>query len=292
MPLGPDPASGLFEFAHLQTGAIPERGPSGVLEVTEETGLVFVLLPPGRFRMGRESPRGDSGTIPVHEVELDAFLLSKYEMTQGQWLRASGSNPSWHTPDNETDCVIRLTHPVENVSWEDCAALVERFGLTLPTEAQWEYAARAGTTGSFGTERDDEQELIGRANLPDESRTRIEKTNNGAEMWPGHDDGYPYHSPVGTFLPNGFGLHDTLGNVWEFVREAHGPYTDPHRPGDGLRLVTRPGRRIRRGGSYGDEARDVSVHRRYRMGESQRFSNHGLRPARELSMSRPEKSPR
>ena len=108
IPLDRDPESKLFEFAHLQTGKIPKRNPdTGLFEITEETGLVFVLIPGDTFQMGslpvsEQNPEGSPYVVseaidsefPPHSVTLDPFFLSKYEMTQGQWFRVTGKNPS------------------------------------------------------------------------------------------------------------------------------------------------------------------------------------------------------
>ncbi|MCB1032260.1 MAG: SUMF1/EgtB/PvdO family nonheme iron enzyme, partial [Acidobacteria bacterium] len=201
VPLGPDPESGLWEFGHLQTGELPRRDAAGRLVLSEATGLVFVLLPPGIFRMGAAPPAaGETGPNldpfarshegPVHEVTLtEPFFLSKYEMTQGQWLRINHENPS----DRPAGTVVggrrhTLLHPVERVSWYAAAKTVERLGLTLPTEAQWEYAARAGTTGAHYATLN---QIAYHAN------TARERTHG-----------------VGELAPNAWGLYDMHGNVW------------------------------------------------------------------------------
>jgi serine/threonine protein kinase/formylglycine-generating enzyme required for sulfatase activity len=160
LPIGRDPASGLWEFAHLQTGEPAERGADGKLVLTESTGLVLVLLPGGTFTMGAQrndpngpnyDPEAQSNEGPPHEVELSPYFLSKYEMTQGQWQRFTDVNPSYYHRERYSPGWNRgrkgwtALHPVEQVSWFDCEAAMKRLGLLLPSEAQWEYGARAGT---------------------------------------------------------------------------------------------------------------------------------------------------
>ncbi len=229
VPLGPDPASGLWELWHPGSGDRPRRDADGRLVPTEASGLVFVLVPGGAFAMGAAtsaragrpvgSPNVDeqSGEDEAdlagrpRRVELQPFLISKYEMTQGQWTRLFGANPSsYDRPD-------RAAHPVEMVSWEDCLAALPPAGLDLPTEAQWEYAARGGTSTVWWT-GDDPESLAGAADL-----AQIQSL------------------PVGTVGANGFGLHDVVGNVWEWCRERDGYYDAPLAPGDGER-TWRPAR--------------------------------------------------
>jgi len=146
IPIGRDPDSGFFEFAHLQTGEPPQRSPeTGRLLITPESAVVLVLLPGGIFTLGAQSadphgthydPLTECDECPLCEIHLDPYFCSKYEMTQGQWLRACGENPSRVT--------TALTHPVECVTWMDCTRVLQCLDLSLPTEAQWEFAARGG----------------------------------------------------------------------------------------------------------------------------------------------------
>ncbi len=223
VPLGPDPGSGLFEFAHVLTGEIPEReNGTGRLSLTDETGLVFVLLPGGATTMGTflsadefaETVKGflhPGSRYPLQSVVLDPFFISKYEMTQAQWLRTAGMNPSRMMPGMDGAKCYTLRNPVENVTWAECDRLTARLGLRIPTDAQWEYAARGGTTTIWWTGNRPES-LCGAANL---TPRWAEQSDDEKVV----DDGFKHHAPVGLFRPNSFGLHDVCGNVREWVRE-------------------------------------------------------------------------
>jgi len=288
VPIGPDPESKLWEFAHLETGEPAVRGPDGKLVLREDTGLVFVLLPGGTFQMGaqrsdRNDPNYDPNAQvegPVHEVVLSPFFLSKYEMTQGQWLRFAGSNPSFYRAG---EAVGSLMHPVELVSWYDCIGLLRRLGLLLPTEAQWEYGAR-GNTGTVWWTGDEQESLRGAANLADQSALRAKAPWADVQAWPDLDDGYAGHAPVDAFLPNPFGLFNVHGNLWEWCLDgfdtdyySRSPMMDPLcDPADSAF-------RIARGGAFGYSA--VLARSASRAVTAPTNSNGftGLRPARAIA---------
>ncbi len=153
VPLGPDRDSGLWEFGHLQTGEPAVRGPDGKLVLTEDTGLVFVLLPGGRFQVGSQSqdahgpnydPLATGHEGPVHAVRLSPFFLSKYEMTQGQWQRFTGRNPSVYTPAGLFHVVERPAAPRRSAAPGGAGELEHLHEDLRPPGAR---AAERGTVG-------------------------------------------------------------------------------------------------------------------------------------------------
>jgi len=235
IPVGRDPASGLWEFAHVLTGKPAQRDAGGRLVMREETGVVLVLLPGGAARVGAMRPSREHrlGTPnvdrwaraidgPVQEVELPAFFVSKFEFTQAQWVRLTGENPSYYsgrrkTPDGSYE-VHTLLHPVDRVSVAQAMRELGRTGLTLPTEVEWEYAQRGGT-GSPWVTGWSPKSLEGAANLADRTWAERSKQSGQPGLAP-FDDGWEGTAPVGSYAPNAFGLHDVHGNVHEFCRDA------------------------------------------------------------------------
>jgi formylglycine-generating enzyme required for sulfatase activity/serine/threonine protein kinase len=280
VPLGEDPDSHFFEFWVWESGERPERDEATKhWKVTGETGIVLVLLPGGTFTMGATSdladPNYDSNAepneSPPHEVTLSPFLLSKFEMTQGQWFRLIGSNPSPYGKDSDP-----LAHPVESVSWEDCTNAAMRLDLLLPTEAQWEYAARAGTRTPWSCASNS---LKSAGNLADKHLMEYGKRRDLAyERW---DDGYAGHAPVGRFAANPFGLHDVHGNVWEWCADwfgdyASGPAMDPKGSDHGEA-------RMNRGGGWLSSAQECRSAYRSGSDPSIRSADLGFRPAKVIS---------
>ena len=203
--------------------------PAGKTHRDPTTGMEFVLIPAGQFLMGSPPSERNRGSAEgQHEVVIiRPFYLGKYEVTQAQWRAVMGNNPSYF--QNCEDC------PAEMASWnavqEFLRRLNERAGITgyrLPTEAEWEYACRAGSQAaySFG---DDPRGL---------ERFAWYEKNSG---------GKPH--PVGQKRPNAWGLYDLHGNVWEWCQDWYGSYpsgslSDPTGPGSGQG-------RVLRGGSWG-----------------------------------------
>ncbi len=275
VPLGRDPRSGLWEFAHLISGTPPARSPDGKLQLNDLSAIVLVLLPGGSFRMGAVKPSNEAGIGapnvdphalddegPVHTVTLAPYFLSKYQMTQGQWLTCAGTNPSMFRPEKGGG--VTLLHPVECVAWPECVELLTKVGLALPTEAQWEYGARATTTSIWWSGNDPEA-IRAASNL-----------NTSAPTPVGHYDS-----------PNAFGLHDVAGNVWEWCRERCGSYQDPVIGGDAERTPDGSTMLMSRGGSFfNDPSFARSSIRYFKTVPDARFNNRGLRPAKPLLTGR------
>jgi formylglycine-generating enzyme required for sulfatase activity len=293
LPIGMDPVSQLWEFAHVQTGNPAVRGGDGKLVLTEETGLVFVLIPGGKFWMGAQNkpgaqnhdPAASNDEGPVHEVELSPYFLSKYEMTQGQWQRIAATNPSYYKPPG--GLAPSLQHPVEQVSWLMCFELLASLGLSLPREAQWECGARGGTLTPWWTGQELES-LRGRVNIADKSFVEAGGSAAQAAEFPDLDDGSIVHCAVGnpSYPGNGFGLHEVAGNVWEWCLDGYdsGFYgknvgKDPLSPWSGSSA------RVSRGGSFNNAASVARSANRINYAPEARDSSLGLRPSRALRLS-------
>lgn len=188
---------------------------------TSQTGIEFVLIPAGSFMMG--SNNGGADEKPMHQVSISQpFYMGKYEVTQAQWQAVMGNNPS-----NFTECGGNC--PVESVSWYDVQSFISKlnerrdgFKYRLPTEAEWEYACRAGSRGDYAGLLDD------MGWYADNSGTRTHR--------------------VGQKQANAFGLFDMHGNVSEWCRDWYdaktyesSPATDPQGPGNGKYRVERGG---------------------------------------------------
>jgi len=223
-------------------------------------GIKFVWIPPGEFEMGSPASEKQRGSNEQqHHVRIaEGFWLGKYEVTQSQWQSVMGSNPSSFKGSN---------NPVENVSWNDIQGYLKKLGngYRLPTEAEWEYAARAGTQTPFHT-------------------GQCLSTNQG-----NYGGNYPYSAcskgenrqktlPVGLLAHNDWNLYDMHGNVWEWTSSL---YKDSY---DGSELkgssVSDEGSRVLRGGSWGGGAYGLRSAVRGYDSPSVRFNGFGFRLAR------------
>ena len=293
VPLGKDTGSGLWEFWQVGSGQRPRWLPSrdhpgtGQVKPEDDSGLVMVLLPGGRFFMGATKDQGgpnpDPGALPdespVTDVVLAPFFMSKYEFTQSQWQLLMGKNLSQYAAGKEIDHHTLTRHnPVTNVSWLECEEAVRRLGLLLPTEAQWEFACRAGTTWPWWS-GDLLSSIQDHGNIADRTAAKTREWLYEPEL----NDGHLVHAPVGSFLPNAFGLHDTLGNVSEWCRDRFRGYEkETPRTGDGLRLGWRSQNRVTRGGHFASCARNARSAFRGCLAPGERGGAFGFRPSRSV----------
>jgi formylglycine-generating enzyme required for sulfatase activity len=175
------------------------------------TQVEMLLVPPGTFQMGCIMGSNQYGCFsweqPVHQVTLtNAFYLGRFEVTQSQWVAKMGSNPSsFQGASAQVPADQVPNRPVERVSWTIIQGYLSATGFRLPTEAEWEYACRAGTQTPFYNGSTDDSTV-------------------GALAWYSANSGNQTR-PVGGKLANAFGFHDMLGNVWEWVNDWYGGYT-------------------------------------------------------------------
>ena len=222
------------------------------------TQMELLLVPPGTFQMGcimGSNQYGcSSAELPVHEVNLtNAFYLGRYEVTQSQWVAKMGSNPS--SFQGQADSANR---PVERVSWTTIQGYLSATGMRLPTEAEWEYACRAGTQTPFYNGSTDDNTV-------------------GALAWYSPNSGSQTHA-VGGKAANAFGFHDMLGNVWEWVNDWYDTYassaqTNPTGP-------VSASNRVFRGGSWNDDTFYVRSSIRYVAAPGYAADHVGFRVAR------------
>ncbi len=291
LPLRQDPHTGLWEFQHVLSGEAPVFDRAGDLRVTPETGLVLVLVPGGEAVMGAQSdpakpyydPGASGSERPVQSPGvLDPFFLAKHELTQAQWTRLAGRNPSefFAARDPMWSARVTRTHPVENVSWEESAARLALWSLVLPTEAQWEYAARAGTD-TVRWWGDAIEAGVEAANFQDRAFERARDLGPATMPW---DDGWAVHAPVDTKRPNAWGFHHMLGNVSEWCADWYGSYAESEFATDGTGLIEPEywWNRSFRGGGFGESPHTLRVAQRYSLGPDKRYGTLGVRPARPL----------
>ena len=264
VPLRRDADSGLWEFAHLRSGALPQTDANNRWVIDGDTGIVLVLVPPLEFWMGCQKddpdgpnydPKARAFDGPVHRVAIEQpFFLSKYELSRGQWQRLGGQLAISDAVDTEDQQDLNR-YPLMGQSYSEVAHRLHRFGLDLPTESQWEACCRAGSQDPWACGRDVAQ-LVKMANIRDLDLSDQRDTVNPprSPVYAQHADGFAKQAPVAwaDYRPNAFGFCQMHGNVDELCRDwlIRGyDNAGPPRPQDGLR----PGRssaRVVRGGNY------------------------------------------
>ena len=302
VPIGANPVTNLWEFYELRSAwdgkqdpgqiRIPKHAPDGTIEVGAETGIVLVLLPGGTFLLGSQGedpgrPNFDPLAVGYNNtgpkaVTLAPFFFARHELTRAQWERLTFGVPGPYYRLGRRYGVdpfpIGPTHPAEMVSGKDAELWLRRNGLTLPTEAQWEFAGRAGTDTPWWP-GEEEADLEGTDNLHDLTSSEANHTAWGPPT--PIRDGYQVLSPVGSFRPNAFGIHDVHGNVSEWCLDLYHA-AGPERAGDGLRPSTgkeNPGRAVR-GGSATYDATMARFCARTGIEITARMSNVGVRAVR------------
>jgi formylglycine-generating enzyme required for sulfatase activity len=231
-------------------------------------GAEMVLIPAGEFLMGSPEGEGNSDEHPQHTVYLDAFYIDKYEVTNAQYKKFVGAtghripyfNADWAKPynwQNGTYPSGKGNHPVVFVSWDDAEAYCEWAGKRLPTEAEWEKAARGRLEGKKYPWGDENPS--GRANY----------NSTGIDA-------------VGSYAPNGYGIYDMTGNVWEWVADWYSenyyrvsPKNNPKGPDSGTR-------RVHRGGSWGSGGSGLRAALRNWGTPDVRLGNFGFRCAQDI----------
>jgi formylglycine-generating enzyme required for sulfatase activity len=277
--------------------------PSGLPKeiVMDGSGIDMVLVPAGSFDLGAEQ---HADTRPVHTVNIAPFYLAKFEMTQAQWKALMSANPSFHQGAKFPQAD---TMPVEQISWEDCQKMLAEInqkvpggGFRLPTEAEWEYAARAGSTDSA-----DAAKVLSVAWLRENSRIAQAASDAGAEPEAGAArvpreasnagmaqmfkamqrveaaklaaaDSYAPH-PVGTAQPNHWGLCDMQGNVSEWCSSLYQPY--PFDAADGREATVGSGTRVLRGANFVEAAESADPTLRHSDRPNRKLRWNGVRLA-------------
>jgi formylglycine-generating enzyme required for sulfatase activity len=213
----------------------------------------MVQLSGGKFQMGDLSRTGSSDELPVHAVVVPPFSIGKYDVTFDEWDACVVAGGCKTKPNDER--WGRGKHPVMNISWNDTQEYVRWLSRStghvyrLPSEAEWDYAARArSTTDLYWGQSQDESQECRYANGADSSVNRV---NHHWAVAP-CDDGFAFTSPVGSFPPNAFGLYDMVGNVWQWVEDCYQEnYVGSPTDGSAREFCTeQTRRRVMRGGAW------------------------------------------
>ena len=220
---------------------------------SEKDGATMVLVPAGSFEMGDHFDEGAADELPVHQVELNTFYMDRYEVTIGQYKRFLRETAYGTLPDQTPNWIAEKAivpaqkgvhqvvgfttptdnHPVAGVTFNDVQAYAEWAGKRLPTEAEWEYAARGGLVG---------KRYVWGNRLPEETDCNFTGSFGGEQA----DDGHLYTAPVGSYDANGYGLYDMVGNTWEWCADwydenyyANSVPKNPKGPATGTERVIR-----------------------------------------------------
>ncbi len=247
-----------LEASYTKPTEVPTTTPKIQDDKPPKDGSAMVLIPAGEFQMG--SNDGDPDERPVHTVYLDAFYIDVYEVTNAQYrkfVEATGREKPflWKFPHySEPD------QPVVSVTWEDANAYAKWVGKRLPTEAEWEKAARGGLTGKKYYWGDDTNPPQGTGNFADISAKEAFPNWN---VIPGYKDGFSHIAPVGCFSKNGYGLYDIGGNVWEWCSDWYDPNYYSKSPRENPKGPASGQDRVLRGGSWFLDNGSTRISNRY-----------------------------
>ncbi|MGN7610691.1 formylglycine-generating enzyme family protein [Magnetococcales bacterium HHB-1] len=230
------------------------KTPSQKKRIEPITGMELIWIPGGRFMMGQTEAEKEQfidkmgqeiyqywfgDELPRHEVALDGFWLGKYPVTQAEWQKVMGKNPSFFQG---------ARHPVEQISWSDTQEFIQKLNnhdgenrFRLPTEAEWEYSCRAGSNSPF---------FFGESLC-----AKTEANYDGS--WPDKDGKGSFReetTAVGSFQANAFGLYDMHGNVWEWVEDLYAKDAYHHHQRKNPIYTSSSNNRLVRGGSWFDDA--------------------------------------
>ena len=267
-------------FSDKNGNVIVKPRQPGDLWTDPPTGMEFAWIPDGYFQMGQteadkryllqtfseeDYKKYFARELPLHDVQLNGFWMGKYQVTQAQWQEMMGENPSWF--DDERIGRDTSNHPVENISWDGIQKFLRKLNdkagtemYRLPSEAEWEYACRAGTRTiwSFG---DNPEQLDKYA-------------------WYDKNSGGKTH-PVGQLQPNAWGLYDMHGNVWEWCADPwHDNYQGAPKDGSVWNADGGSPSRVLRGGSWYNDPWYCRCAVRYWYNPVRRFHVNGFRVVR------------
>jgi formylglycine-generating enzyme required for sulfatase activity len=245
----------------LQSKPEPNIHPTKIETLLDKTytnslGMEFILIPAGEFMMGavRQDKEAGNDEKPQHKVRITKpFYIGKYPVTQGDWEKLMGNNPSRFKAKRA---------PVESVSWNDCQEFIRKINQNktyrLPTEAEWEYSARGGSTGSsIYTYGNDPNKL-------------------GEYAWYSENSGDTTH-PVGQKKPNSFGLYDIIGNIFEWCGDLYDKDYYKNSSSADPKGADKGENRVLRGGSWGNDASNSRLSGRNSYNPDYRFNFIGFR---------------